>query len=545
MTNSEIDYSKLKILVADDFGNFRSTVNEMLSRLGARNVAMASAGQEVIERCKNQFYDIVFCDYDLGTGKTGQHVLEELRAHSLITRQTLFVMMSADTSKDVVMAAYDCEPDDYMTKPLTAKMLETRLDRMLVQRQTLSGVYEAMERGQQGRAIDLLTDISVTQGRCALVAQKLLGDLFILENELKRAESLYAHALQVRQLDWARLGLARVKQLHGELELAGQWLDQIIDESPLYLPAYDVLADNWHKLTRPNEEQSTVQRSVDISPKSILRHKRLAGVAEENGDWRTALNALRNTVKLGRLSCHAQPEDTFNLAKVAAASVDKDHGSGDHLMKEVVEALRAAKERFSLSPEQLVHADLLESRALFLAGHKPEGRAKMQEVCHLLEDMPDVPLQAYVEQIATWQALGDKEPARNRIQELVEQYGHDEKALKILDKVSPEPLSDEGRRLIASVNREGIDLYNHEQFDQAVACFERVLDRFPNNVGVRLNVLQSLLGKLKAGYRDADTISRTREELRVISGLLTPNDAQYTRYKRLNAMAAGLMTEQK
>lgn len=545
MSSGDIDYSKLRILVADDFGNFRSTVNEMLSRLGARNMAMASTGQEVIERCKKQVYDIILCDYDLGPGKTGQHVLEELRAHSLITKHTLFVMMSADTSKDVVMAAYDCEPDDYMTKPLTAKMLETRLHRMLVQRQALSGVFEAMENGRQERAIELLAGISATQGRNALVAQKLLGDMFILKNELQRAEQLYSHALQTRQLDWARLGLAKVKQLQGELDLAGQWLNQIIEESPLYLPAYDVLADNWHKLLCPNEEQLTVQRSVDISPKSILRHKRLAGVAEQNGDWETALNALRNTVKLGRLSCHAQPEDTFNLARVAAASVDKDYGRRDQMMTEVVEALRAAKERFSLAGAQLIHADLLESRALFLAGHKPEGRAKMEELCRQLESVPEVPLDVYVEQIVTWQVLGDRDIAQQRIKELVEQYDHDQGALEILDKVSSEPLSENGRLLIASVNREGIDLYNREQFDQAVSCFDRVLDRFPNNVGVRLNVLQSLIGKLKSGQKDAEVIRRTREDLRVIAALLTPHDTQFSRYKRLNAMAAGLMSEHK
>ena len=312
---SDINYSKLRFLIADDFSNFRATVNGMLAKLGVYQVDMASNGADVLEKCQRKSYDVILCDYDLGPGRNGQQVLEELRFKGLISRRALFVLVSADAAKDVVMAAYDCEPDDYLMKPINARMLEQRVSRLLRQRHVLAGVYTALDAEDRRRAMAILIDLSITDNRHARVAQKMLGEIFIAEGELAKAEKLYTKVLEVRPVDWARLGLARVKHLKGELDVAGSWLEKIVQENPLYLPAYDVLASNWEQMGHNQQVQATVQRSVAISPKSILRQKRLAQVAERNGDFGTSLQALRSTVRLGELSCHACPEDAASRAR--------------------------------------------------------------------------------------------------------------------------------------------------------------------------------------------------------------------------------------
>src|SRR4051812_3434754 len=102
----------------------------MLTKMGVLHVEMVANGEAMIAACEKRFFDVILSDYDLGAGRNGQRVLEELRHRKLISRRTLFVMVSANASKEVVLASYDCEPDDYLAKPITARILEQRLNRL-------------------------------------------------------------------------------------------------------------------------------------------------------------------------------------------------------------------------------------------------------------------------------------------------------------------------------------------------------------------------------------------------------------------------------
>jgi CheY-like chemotaxis protein len=538
---TDINYSKLRILIADDFSNFRATVNAMLGMLGVYQVDTASNGAEVIDKCQRKTYDVILCDYDLGPGKNGQQVLEELRYRALIPRRTLFILVSADATKDVVMAAYDCEPNDYLMKPINTQMLQHRMARLLRQREALQGVYAALEAEDSRRAMARLIDLSLRDTRHTRAAQKMLGELFIAEGELNKAERLYTKVLEVRPVDWARLGLARVKHLMGELEIAGDWLEKIVRDNPLYLPAYDVLANNWEQMGHLRQVQTTVHRSVTISPKSILRHKRLAQVAERNGDYTTALQALRSTVRLGELSCHACPDDVFNFARIASAALEKKLHPAEPLVQETVAVINSARARFPLSREQRTRADLLAARVFAQAGKHDSAQPLVEAAETLVRCDEHVPLEVNIERVLTLQALGENEQAETLLHELLQKYAYDQSALEKLDTLLAEPVSETNRAMVAAVNREGIELYNQARFEEAIACFEKVRHIFPRHVGVQLNIVQSLIGKLRAGQKDAQTVSSTEQALATIGSLIEADHSQYARFQRLQEMATSSM----
>lgn len=538
---TEFNYSQLRMLIADDFSNFRTTVNAMLGKLGIYQVDAATNGAEVIDKCQRKTYDVILCDYDLGPGKNGQQVLEELRFRQLLPRKSLFILVSADATKDVVMAAYDCEPDDYLMKPINAKMLQQRMTRLLRQRQAMQGVYAALQTDDRRRATAILIDLAITDQRHSRAAQKMLGEIFIAEGELNKAEKLYTKALETRPVDWARLGLARVKHLKGELDTAGDWLEKIVQENPLYLPAYDVLANNWEQQGQSQQVQATVQRSVSISPKSILRHKRLAQVAERNGDFITALQALRSTVRLGELSCHASADDSFNFVRVVSTTVEKKLHPAESLVQEAVDVINGARSRFPLSKEQHTRADLLAARVLAYGGRRDSARPLIEAAEAAVRHAGEVPLDMNIERVLALQALGEHAQAEALLHDLLQRYAYDQQALEKLDTLLAEPVSETNRALIATVNREGIDLYNQARFDEAIECFEKVRRIFPKHVGVHLNIVQALIGKLRAGQRDAQTVSSTEQALTTIGTLIEPDHSQYARFQRLQDMATTSM----
>src|SRR5690606_18573760 len=107
-------YYKMHALIVDDFENFRGTLYKMLLDLGIGNVDSAATGEEALRYCKARNYDLILCDNNLGKGKSGQQVLEELRTTQNPCSQSLFILISAESSKSIIMAAYDYEPDAYL-----------------------------------------------------------------------------------------------------------------------------------------------------------------------------------------------------------------------------------------------------------------------------------------------------------------------------------------------------------------------------------------------------------------------------------------------
>lgn len=531
-----INYSKLTYLLADDFSSFRNSVQSMLHSIGASQINMASNAGEVIESCKNHVYDVILCDYNLGTGRTGQHVLEELRHKQLISRQTVFIIVSAESARTVVMGSFDCEPDDYLMKPITARILEQRMERLLRQRDILWPAYRALDAHDFSQAIDVLIDLSLAEDRYSSAAQKLLGSVFLQTGDLDKAERLYTRALEIRQLDWARLGLAKVKQAQGELELAGKWLEQIVEANPLYLPAYDVLAQNWERKGEKTQVQQTVQRAVDISPMSILRQKYLAEVAIENDDLLTALEARRRSIRLGKLSCHGSPEDNFTFARTASMALARDLEVDAELDTEALSVLEQAKQSFRLSESQLAQCNLLAGRIHAQVNRSDKAEQYMAAATHTLESI-NASIDVELDHVQSLLAMNKIDDAEKLLRSLQHKYEGDEASLEKLDPFLDEPASESNREMVTVINREGIDLYSDGKYDEALACFERVRKLFPKHVGIQLNMVQAYIGKLKNGDGGEFIVSECRSSLELIASLIEEEHPQFDRYQKLRNMA--------
>lgn len=537
---SQPNYSRISVLIADDFSNFRSSVNSMLQSLGVQDIETVGGATEAITSCERRQFDLILCDYNLGPGRTGQHVLEELRFRSLINYKTVFIMVSAEASRNIVMSAFDCQPDDYLMKPINAQMLGQRMSRLLAQRKAFENVFEARAKGDNTRAIELLVDLSLEENRNALMAQKLLGELFMEEGLYHNAEKLYTKALEVRPLEWARLGLARVKQAKGELDVAETWLEKMIDDNPLYLPAYDTLASNWEKKGDNLQLQETVQKAVAISPMSILRQRQLSDIAQVNGDFGTCVDALRRTIKLGEYSCYGSANNHFQFARVVSTGMERKVELSLGLSEEALRYLNDAKNWYSLNATQSAQCNLLGGRIHAASGEKQKAAELLNEAMEQLNGT-EANLEALLDQVSALLSIGRRQNAEELLMYLQELYSNDENALRQLDAYLDEPASEASRSLVAAINKEGIELYNQQHYDAALVCFEKARKRFPRHIGIQLNIAQALIGKLKSGHADRAVTTACRASLDLVASLIDKENPQYDRYLKLRQMAATTM----
>lgn len=537
------DLSKLSVLVVDDFSSFRATIISMLNKLGVKKVEEAANGSAVIKWCKDRVFDAILCDYNLGKGKNGQQILEELRYKKLIkASQTLFLMVTAEASKDMVLSAYDYEPDDYLMKPLNLHVLQQRLERAAERQGLLRSAHSLLEQNDTHAAIIELQQMAEKGGRQSAAAQKMLGDCLLEEGQIEAAEKLFRSILEVRQVDWAALGMAKVQLAKGNLTHAKEDLEALISDSRLYLPAYDSLCAVYRKQGDFNALQESLQRTINLSPKSILRQRELAEVAKDNGDVVTALESSMAAIKLGEHSCHRNIDDSLTFLRAAGDALAlRVSPKNMDLNLESKRIFAKAKQSMNLDAHQGALANVLQARVCALAGDLEESKKlfnqedKHDQTGELANIEVDLAKYDYL------LSVGDEAAADQWVDTLVKRYSNDPAAMERVDRLLAEPRSEQNRKRVASINREGISHYKALRMDSAIDCFQKAILVFPRHIGLQLNYIQSLIGSVRERPSSEAVGLLERQLVEVGKKLEGSQDGQTERYNQLRLMAKEAM----
>jgi DNA-binding response OmpR family regulator len=526
-------YGKLKVLIVDDFDNFRMTVSKMLQEFGVRDVDTVSNGQQALHQCKDNQYDLILCDYNLGKGKNGQQVLEDLRHRRLLGNQSLFVLVSAESSKNVVMAAYDCEPDDYLAKPVTTKALRQRVDRLLLRREALAPIYKAIDSGDLDTAISLCQREVSSDSRYAGACQKLIGRLYCQRGDYQLAEETYQSVLEQRSLDWALVGMAEVKKAQGDLLSAQQWLEEAVATNPFYMKAYDLRVEILREQGSTERLQEVLQESAEASPLSILRQQQLADVAMANNDMATAAGAYKRSVRLGEHSCFERGGDYLNLGRSAANLWQQDKEKAKNISRDAIKALGEYDQRFGKSPEQKLQRMLVECQLFSGQGDAAKSEQLLAEAETLLESEPINNVDTEIELVQAYQALGQKEKTQNLLRELVQRHQGDEEQLQKLDHLLEVPASKKNRKLASEINRKGIACYEAKEYADAIAHFAMALKKFPHHLGIRLNMAQAQIDQMEANGATNNALVDARITLDFVGKHIDSRHEQLQRYRQL------------
>ncbi len=527
----------LQVLVVEDSNFFRTAITGMLSSLGISKVDGVNSGKMAIDFCQNRHFDLILCDQNLGKGKNGQQTLEALRHFEIIKDNTAFMMISGDPSRQTVLASSDVSADDFLSKPLNATMLEKRIGRLLSLKKTFKPVFAALNNSEFETAIAQLEVLAEPGQRFGSLANKLLGETLLQVRRVDEAEAHYRQQLESGSSEWARLGLAFIYQMRGEIDESTQLFNTIIVDNPHCLAAYDGLATNYHKTFDFLHLQKTLEKAVSVSPLSILRQKNLANIAEQNGDISTALKALRECVRLGFHSCHGDWQDAYRFGMNTADAPQTLIDEQEKLPQEALNILKAATDYFHLTPDELLRMQFLRGRLQFLARQIHDGKSAIYraESQYALNETKDITTD--IARVKAMHTINEHEKAHTIVQNLTQQYAQNQDALAQLDQVLDEPVSQYNRKVLAEANKKGIELYNQKKYDEAILCFERARVLFPRHIGIQLNICQAYIGK--RNLKPDDELDKTIESLLLhTQKLIKKSDPQYGRFIKLQNLAS-------
>jgi two-component system chemotaxis response regulator CheY len=124
-TDMAFDLS-MPILVVDDYNTMIRIIRNLLKQIGFENVDDASDGSAALAKMQGKKYGLVISDWNMEP-MTGYDLLREVRASPELS-QTPFIMITAESKTENVIAAKKAGVSNYIVKPFNAATLKTKME---------------------------------------------------------------------------------------------------------------------------------------------------------------------------------------------------------------------------------------------------------------------------------------------------------------------------------------------------------------------------------------------------------------------------------
>ena len=120
-----VNQETMKILIVDDYKTMLRIIRNLLSELGFKNVDEATDGSEALEALRTKKYDLVISDWNMEP-MTGYDLLKEVRADEQL-KPLPFIMVTAESKTENVVAAKKAGVNNYIVKPFNAATLRSKV----------------------------------------------------------------------------------------------------------------------------------------------------------------------------------------------------------------------------------------------------------------------------------------------------------------------------------------------------------------------------------------------------------------------------------
>ncbi len=502
-----INLTSKKILVVEDHESMRETLIHILGSLGARFIVTAASGIDAINAMKIDRFDLVLCDYNLLGDKNGQQILDDAKYLKLLPVSSIFIIITGENRLELVLTAVDNKPDDYLIKPISREQLLSRLDRCATRKTYLASVEQEIDQGNLYQAIQHCKRLlKLNDKKMRLPLLKLQAELSLKVGDYKKAEEIYQDILIERDLPWASLGLGVVAFFLGSSDKAFKIFQDLIEQYPMMLEAYDWLVKIHESLGDNQSALAVLDLAVTLTPMSILRQQKLALLADKTENHEIAKKAYAESIKLGKNSIHRSSADYSGLANVYLKSNTPDMA---------LKVVREMSRQYQNNPEASIRAALIESKIHQTTGDKMLERQAYGKAFNLNAQLnKQLPRKLRLEMAKTFYLNGNSETCDEILNDLVKTNIDDKPFIQdivalcdvVIGEKHAATLIQQIRKELADINNNGVSLFREGDFKGALAVFELAIASRPANHGLVLNRLRIIIHDLKASSPDPEHI---------------------------------------
>ena len=119
----------MPVLVEDDYQTMIRIIRNLLNQLGFKNIEEAKDGKQALEKLNGGKFGLVISDWNMEP-MTGYELLQQVRASEKL-KATPFIMVTAESKTENVIAAKKAGVNNYIVKPFNAETLKGKLKSVL------------------------------------------------------------------------------------------------------------------------------------------------------------------------------------------------------------------------------------------------------------------------------------------------------------------------------------------------------------------------------------------------------------------------------
>ena len=122
----------MPILVVDDYSTMIRIIRNLLKQIGFENVDDARDGQSALAKMHSRRYGLVISDWNMEP-MTGYDLLRQVRADPGLG-EIPFIMVTAESKTENVIAAKKAGVNNYIVKPFNAQTLKAKIEAVFAEK---------------------------------------------------------------------------------------------------------------------------------------------------------------------------------------------------------------------------------------------------------------------------------------------------------------------------------------------------------------------------------------------------------------------------
>ncbi len=115
----------MPILIVVDYKTMLRIIRGLLGQLSFTNIHEATDGKAALDKLRGNKFELVISDWNMEP-MTGLQLLREVRADDEL-KEMPFIMITAESKTENVVAAKEAGVNDYIVKPFNAETLKSKI----------------------------------------------------------------------------------------------------------------------------------------------------------------------------------------------------------------------------------------------------------------------------------------------------------------------------------------------------------------------------------------------------------------------------------
>ena len=488
-------YDNLNVLIIDDQILVQNVIKSALFDLGIENVKCAENAYYALRLCEQTVFHVVICAFNVKSDKDGFHLLEELKFKRFVTKCTVLVFLSAETSEDLVNSIVELQPDDFWVKPLSSKHVQNRLPVVLEIKRTLFNVYNAIDRQDYSKAIYYAERHLLTPAltKYHLQMKRLKGECLLQLREFADAAVFYDDLLRTHKVSWVYLGYIKALLQQDKIDEIKEILQSLTDKTETRFATYDILANYYISKQDYEQAYEEIKKATRLAPRNIERNKRLLDLARLNHDHIGQYQATVAMAKYARNSIHDSPLLRLNVVRAGidyATTLDK---------ADAVKVLAQSEQLLTDLEKQAPLAAQLKDQLLVAKTRLLTAKEERQKAEAIVDNhitlRPNTSVEDNLDKVKALHELGRREDAVSLLDAIKRQISGSGLANQVVSKYIEQEAAERSAVHFTpqQLNRMAVEFFKREKFHAALNSLEQAFSLTPKNMGVALNILKVLI----------------------------------------------------